>query len=186
MNIKNFSRAQFWELRNGINGVGEFRYDAICSQNVVINRTSGLEIVKGYQNISLSVTHTYTQSHRGPFYKSLFFCKKCRNKTGKTERVGSVVTHETRIREVPGSNPGANQPDWGFFVVFLNHQDKCWVGFSLPRLIWPLFIKFIYHKINSLNLTNETLTTQNRNTQPSGTHPKTLDAIWPRCWSVSK
>ena len=27
-----------------------------------------------------------------------------------TERGGSVVTHETRIREVPGSNPGADQP----------------------------------------------------------------------------
>ena len=34
-----------------------------------------------------------------------------------------------------------------FFVVFLNHQGKCWVGFLLPRSIWPLFIKFIYHKI---------------------------------------
>ena len=31
-----------------------------------------------------------------------------------TERGGSVVTHETRIREVPGSNPGADQPDCGF------------------------------------------------------------------------
>ena len=31
-----------------------------------------------------------------------------------TERGGSVVTHETRILEVPGSNPGADQPDWGF------------------------------------------------------------------------
>ena len=28
-----------------------------------------------------------------------------------TERGGSVVTHETRIREVPGSNTGADQPD---------------------------------------------------------------------------
>ena len=27
-----------------------------------------------------------------------------------TERGGSVVTHETRIREVPGSNPVADQP----------------------------------------------------------------------------
>ena len=48
---------------------------------------------------------------------------------------GSMVTHETRIREVRGSNPSANQPDWGFFVIFLNHYDKCWVGFSLPRSI---------------------------------------------------
>ena len=33
------------------------------------------------------------------------------NKNDRTERGGSVVTHETRIREVPGSNPGADQPD---------------------------------------------------------------------------
>ena len=53
------------------------------------------------------------------------------------------------------------RPTWmSFFVVFLYHQGKCWVAFSLPRSIWPLFIKFIYHKINSVNLTNETLTTQ--------------------------
>ena len=42
-----------------------------------------------------------------------------------TERGGYVATHETRIREVPGSNHGADQPDWGFFVDFLNHQGKC-------------------------------------------------------------
>ena len=53
----------------------------------------------------------------------------------RTERGGSVVTQETRIREVPGSNPGGDQPDWGFFVVFLSHRGKCWVGFSLPRSI---------------------------------------------------
>ena len=33
MNFKNFSRAQFSKLRNEINGVGEFQYDTICSQN---------------------------------------------------------------------------------------------------------------------------------------------------------
>ena len=78
-----------------------------------------------------------------------------------TERGGTVVTHETRIREVPGSSPGADQPDWGFFVVFLSQQGKCWVGFSLPRSIWPLFIKFIYHKIkfNELNKWNINYTT---------------------------
>ena len=31
-----------------------------------------------------------------------------------TERGGSVVTHETRILEVPGSNPVAGQPGCGF------------------------------------------------------------------------
>ena len=52
-----------------------------------------------------------------------------------TERGGSVVTHETRIQEVPGSNSGADQPDWGFYVIFLNYQGKSWVGFSLPQSI---------------------------------------------------
>ena len=56
-------------------------------------------------------------------------CKSC-----TTEQGGSVVTHETRIQEVPGSNPGAVQPDWGFFVVFLSHQGECWVGFSTIHL----------------------------------------------------
>ena len=51
----------------------------------------------------------------------------CEVKKRNTERGGSVVTHETRIREVPGWNPGADQPYWGFFVVFLNHQGKCWI-----------------------------------------------------------
>ena len=41
-----------------------------------------------------------------------------RTKIYDTERGGSVVTHETRIREVPGSNAGANQPDWVFFRGF--------------------------------------------------------------------
>ena len=72
-----------------------------------------------------------------------------------TERGGSVVTHETRIREVPGSNPGADQPDWGFFVIFLNHQGKCWVD---PFDHYSS--NFIYHKIKSVTLTNETLNTQ--------------------------
>ena len=76
-------------------------------------------------------------------------------------RRGSMVTHETRIREVPGSNPDADQPDWGFLVIFRNHQGKCRVGFSLPRSIWLLFIKFIYHKIkiSELNKWNIDYTT---------------------------
>ena len=36
----------------------------------------------------------------------------CNNKVKDfTEQGGSVVMHETRIREVLGSNPGADQPD---------------------------------------------------------------------------
>ena len=70
--------------------------------------------------------------------------KPCAENVFMTERGGSVVKHETRIREVPGSNPGADQPDCDFFVVLLNHHGKCWGGFSLPRSISPTFIKFIF------------------------------------------
>ena len=130
--------------------------------------------------------HNYKQIIKQVLQKTIFQLQDAQ-RAYLAERGGSVVTHETRIREVPGLNPGADRPDWDFVVVFLNHQGKCWVGFSLPRSIWPLFIKFIYHRINSVNLTIETLTTHNnRNTQPSDTHTKTLDAIWPRCWGVSK
>ena len=39
---------------------------------------------------------------------AFFYNMKEQNNT--TERGGSVITHETRIREVPGSNPVAGQP----------------------------------------------------------------------------
>ena len=110
-----------------------------------------------------------SQRHGGSIRPIIFSHRKRHYNNVTTERGGSVVTHETRIREVPGSNPGATNLIGVFFVVFLNHQGKCWVGFSLPRSIWPLFI---YHKIKSVKLTNETLTTHNnRNTQPCSTHP---------------
>ena len=86
-----------------------------------------------------------------------FYPHKKYTRSHMTERGGSVVTHKTRIREVPSSNPGADQPDWGFFVVFLSHQGKCWFGFSLPRSIWPLFIKFTYHKIKISELNKWTI-----------------------------
>ena len=35
MKFKNDSWAQFSKLRNASNGVGEFRYDTICSQNFI-------------------------------------------------------------------------------------------------------------------------------------------------------
>ena len=77
----------------------------------------------------------YEWSIRGEFNE--LSCKQVTEYFGfdATERSGSVVTHKTRIWEIPGSNPGADQSDWGFFVVFLNHQGKCWVGFSLPQPI---------------------------------------------------
>ena len=57
MNFKNFSWAQFSKLRKGINAVGEFRYDTICSQNVV--SIGGLEIVRGDQNFTRTHTEAY-------------------------------------------------------------------------------------------------------------------------------
>ena len=36
-----------------------------------------------------------------------------------------------------------------------SHQRKCWVGFSLPRSIWPLFIKLINHKNYICKLTKK-------------------------------
>ena len=50
-----------------------------------------------------------------------------------------MVTHWTRIREVPGSNPGADQPDCGgFSVVFLNNQVNCWVGVVVVQFFTSL------------------------------------------------
>ena len=68
-----------------------------------------------------------------------------------------MVTHESRIREVLGSNPGADQPDWIF--SWFSSVIKANVG-----------LDFHYHdtfdhyssnsyiiKLKSVNLTNETL-----------------------------
>ena len=55
-----------------------------------------------------------------------------------------MVTHKTRIREVPGSNPVASQPD-EIFSGFLNQKitkelvifkDKCRVGPHIPLLMY--------------------------------------------------
>ena len=45
------------------------------------------------------------------FEVGLKYLKKCYVEVLGTERGSVVVTHETRIREVPGSNPVAVQPD---------------------------------------------------------------------------
>ena len=60
-----------------------------------------------------------------------------------TERGGSVVMHEIRIREVPVSNPGADQPDWGFFRGFpqSSRQMLCWIFITTIHLT-------IIHKIH--------------------------------------
>ena len=100
------------------------------------------------------------------------------NKDANTERGGSVLTHETRIREVPGSNPGAGQPGWGFFVVFLSHKANAGLDFHYHDPFNHYSSNSYIIKIKSVNLTIETLTTRNnRNTQPSGIHPNILDAI---------
>ena len=50
-----------------------------------------------------------TEDECGRFFYSIK--KQYRNSTKtQIERGGSVVTHETRMREVPGANPVAGQP----------------------------------------------------------------------------
>ena len=61
-NFKNLSWAQFWKLRNVINGVGEFRYD-IMSPKFRINRITGWEIVREDQTFTHIHTHTHTDTH---------------------------------------------------------------------------------------------------------------------------
>ena len=91
-----------------------------------------------------------------------------------------MVTHETRIREVLGSNPGTTNLtevfSWFPSVIKANagldfHYNDPFDHYSSNSNV---------KKLKSVNLTNETLTTNNRNTQPYGTHPKTLDAISPK------
>ena len=73
MNFNNFSRAQFSKLRNGINGVGEFRY-----YTYVAKISYQLEIVRGAdQNFT---RHTHAEAH----FMSLVFLRKGRNRL-KTE-----------------------------------------------------------------------------------------------------
>ena len=63
MNFKKFSRAQFLKLRNGINGVGEFRYDTICSLNFVSIELLVWKLIGGDQNCTQTHTHTDTHTH---------------------------------------------------------------------------------------------------------------------------
>ena len=82
MNFKNFSRAQFSKLRNGINGVREFLYDTILyvakisyqSDNWYGNCWGGPKLY----------TDTHTDTHKEAHFISLVFLRKCRNKTKKT------------------------------------------------------------------------------------------------------
>ena len=77
-----------------------------------------------------------------------------------TERGGSVVTHETRIQEVPGSKPGADQPDCGLFMVFLSHQGKSGLDFHYHDPFDHYASNSYIIKLKSVNLTNEIFTTQ--------------------------
>ena len=58
-----------------------------------------------WRNFDCLMIHKLNQMKYKLVYKLLD------TKLYKTERGGSVVMHETRIREVLGSNPSADQPD---------------------------------------------------------------------------
>ena len=68
-----------------------------------------------------------------------------------TERDDSVVTLETRIREIPGSNLGADQPDWGFFPGFPQSVKQMlgWILIAMIHLtiIHQTHIGLLHHKI---------------------------------------
>ena len=91
-----------------------------------------------------------------------------------------MVTHETRIREVPGSNPGADQPDWGFSWFSSVIKANTGLDFHYHDSFDHYSSNSYIIKLKSVKLTNETLATNNRNTQHSDAHPKTLDAIRPK------
>ena len=55
-----------------------------------------------------------------------------------TERGGSVVTHETRIREVSGSNPGADQPYGVFFRGFPQSTRQMLGWIFITTIHWTI------------------------------------------------
>ena len=62
--------------------------------NFRTNRFIDVEIVRGDQNL--------TQTHTESCFTSPLFLRKAETRLQITERGGSVVTHETGIRDVPG------------------------------------------------------------------------------------
>ena len=83
-----------------------------------------------------------------------------------------MVTHETCIWEVPGSNPDADQPDWGFSWFSSIIKVNAGLDFHYHDPFDRYSSDSCIIKLKSVNLKNETLLHNNRNTQPSGTHPK--------------
>ena len=65
-----------------------------------------------------------------------------------------MVTHETRIREVPGSNPGADQPDevFSWFSSIIKANAGLDFHYHDP---FDHYSSNSFHKINSVNLTIE-------------------------------
>ena len=118
MNFKNFPRSQFSKLRNGINGVGEFRYDTICSQNFVSIAYLVWKLLEGTKTVhrltrtrarahtrthARAHTHTHTHTHthrhtRRPIL-CLVFLRKCRNKTKNRGQWGMVATYWNLYRK---------------------------------------------------------------------------------------
>ena len=174
--FKIFFWAQFWKFRNRINGVGEFRLNIYTwSQNFASIGQLVWKLLWGTKIL-----------HRDPFISLIM--RRCTNKN-KNYR---AIWFRGNARDSHWGGPGFKsrcRPTWlGFFRGSPQSSKQMLGWISLPRSIWPLFIKFIYIiKLKSVNLTKmKHWLHNNRNTQPSGTHTKTLDAMWPRSWSVSK
>ena len=96
----------------------------------------------------------------------------------RTERGGSVVTHETRNREVPASNPGADQPDWVFSWISSIIKANAGLDFHYHDPFDHYSSNSYIIKLKSVNLTNENIDcTTIEIHMPSGIHPKTVDPI---------
>ena len=108
MNFKNLSQAQFSKLRNGINGVGEFRYDTICSQNFVSIGLLVWKLLGGTKILHRHThRHTHTHTHRhtprhthtpAAHFMSLFFQKETRLKI-EVYKQNTTVQSSTPLKE---------------------------------------------------------------------------------------
>ena len=123
MNFKNLSRARFSKLRNGIIGVGEFRYDTMCSQNLVSIGWRVWKLLGGGKILHRHThrhtqrqthRHTHTQTHRRinteAYFISFVFLRKCRNKTKNRSRAHSPTFPSLHLRHSPFSNPSVALP----------------------------------------------------------------------------
>ena len=133
MKFKNFSRAQFSKLRNGINGVGQLRYDTIYRQNFVSIGYLVQKLLGGNQNFTQTHTHrdthTDTHTHRGPFYKS---CFSTENAETRLKKVGVACQSANWTEEQGTIDRNENKKEYK-----MSHKlGPCSTGILIPSLLY--------------------------------------------------